>query len=44
MTQTQARYDGFAEWYEQWSADTPPLIAARDGLLPAVAGDRVLVS
>src|SRR6202171_5416251 len=42
MTQTQARYDGFAEWYEQWSADTPPLIAARDGLLPAVAGDRVL--
>jgi len=42
MTQTQARYDGFAEWYEEWSSDMPPLIAAQDGLLPAVGGDRVL--
>ena len=42
MTQTQARYDGFAEWYEQWSSDMPPLIAAQDDLLPAVTGDRVL--
>jgi SAM-dependent methyltransferase len=42
MTQTQARYDGFAEWYEEWSSDMPPLIAAPDGLLPAASGDRVL--
>jgi SAM-dependent methyltransferase len=42
MTQTQARYDEFAEWYEQWSSDRPPLIAAQDGLLPDVTGDRVL--
>jgi SAM-dependent methyltransferase len=42
MTHTRARYDGFAEWYEQWSSDKPALIAAQDGLLPAVAGDRVL--
>ena len=42
MTQAQARYDGFAEWYEQWSGERPPLIAAQDGLLPAVTGDRVL--
>jgi SAM-dependent methyltransferase len=38
----QARYDEFAEWYEQWSRDMAPLIAAQDGLLPAVAGHRVL--
>jgi SAM-dependent methyltransferase len=42
MTQTQARYDEFAEWYEQWSSDMPPLIAAQPGLLPAVRSDRVL--
>jgi ubiquinone/menaquinone biosynthesis C-methylase UbiE len=42
MAQTQARYDEFAEWYEQWIYGTPPLIAAQDGLLPAVTGDRVL--
>src|SRR6202050_948321 len=42
MAQTQARYDQFAEWYEQWIGDAPPLIAAQAGLLPAVAGDRVL--
>jgi SAM-dependent methyltransferase len=42
MTQTRARYDEFAEWYEQWSSDKPSLIAAEDGLLPAVAGQRVL--
>jgi len=37
-----ARYDEFAEWYEQWIGDAPSLIAAQDGLLPAVAGARVL--
>ena len=37
-----ARYDEFAEWYEQWIGDAPPLIAAHSGLLPAVAGERVL--
>ena len=42
MTQTPARYDDFAEWYEQWSSDTSPVIAALDGLLPDVSGDRVL--
>lgn len=42
MAQAQARYDEFAEWYEQWSSDMPPLIAAQDGLLPEVTGDRVL--
>jgi SAM-dependent methyltransferase len=42
MTQTQARYDEFAEWYEQWVGDVPSLIAAHADLLPAVTGDRVL--
>jgi SAM-dependent methyltransferase len=42
MTQTRARYDEFAEWYERWSGDRPPLIAEQDGLLPVVTGDRVL--
>ena len=42
MTRTQARYDGFAEWYEQWIGERPPLIAEQDGLLPDVAGARVL--
>lgn len=42
MTQRQARYDEFAEWYEQWIGDALPQIAAQDGLLPAVTGDRVL--
>ena len=42
MAQTQARYDEFAEWYEQWIGDAPPLMAAHADLLPAVAGDRVL--
>jgi 2-polyprenyl-3-methyl-5-hydroxy-6-metoxy-1,4-benzoquinol methylase len=42
VAQTQARYDEFAEWYEQWISDAPPLIAAQAGLLPAVTGDRVL--
>jgi len=37
-----ARYDEFAEWYEQWIGEAPPLIAAHAGLLPAVAGARVL--
>jgi SAM-dependent methyltransferase len=38
----QARYDEFAEWYEQWIGDGPPLLAAHAGLLPAVAGELVL--
>jgi SAM-dependent methyltransferase len=42
VAQTQARYDEFAEWYEQWITDAPPLISAHVGLLPAVTGDRVL--
>jgi len=42
MTQTQARYDDLAEWYQQWSRGMPPLIAAQAGLLPAAAGNRVL--
>ena len=42
MTQTQARYDDLAEWYEQWSRGMPPLIAAQAGLLPVAAGNRVL--
>ena len=42
MTETQARYDQYAEWYERWSSDKPPLIAAHDGLLPVVTGDRVV--
>jgi SAM-dependent methyltransferase len=37
-----ARYDEFAEWYERWIGDAPPLISAQAGLLPAVAGARVL--
>jgi SAM-dependent methyltransferase len=37
-----ARYDEFAEWYEQWITDAAPLIAAHDGLLPVVTGERVL--
>jgi SAM-dependent methyltransferase len=42
VAQAVARYDGFAEWYEQWIGDAPPLIAAQAGLLPAVAGRRLL--
>jgi len=42
VAQTLARYDEFAEWYEQWIGDAPPLIAAHPGLLPAATGDRVL--
>jgi SAM-dependent methyltransferase len=42
MMSTPARYDEFAEWYEHWISDKPPLIAAEDGLLPVLAGDRVL--
>ncbi len=38
----QARYDQFAEWYEQWIGDALPLLAAHAGLLPAVTGERVL--
>jgi SAM-dependent methyltransferase len=36
-----ARYDEFAEWYQQWIGDADPLLAAHPGL-PAVAGERVL--
>jgi SAM-dependent methyltransferase len=42
VTQAVARYDEFAEWYEQWIGDATPLIAACSGLLPAVGGLRVL--
>jgi len=42
VAQAQARYDEFAEWYEQWIGGAPPLIAAHADLLPAVTGDRVL--
>lgn len=42
MARTLARYDEFAEWYERWIGDAPPLIAAQAGLLPAVADARVL--
>ena len=42
MAHAQARYDQFAEWYEQRIGDATPLIAAQAGLLPAVPGDRVL--
>ena len=42
MAATAARYDEFAEWYEQWIGDKTPLIAAQAGLLPAVTGERVL--
>ena len=42
MARALARYDEFAEWYEQWIGDAPSLIAAQDGLLPPAAGARVL--
>jgi SAM-dependent methyltransferase len=42
VAQALARYDEFAEWYQQWIGDAPPLIAAHPDLLPAVAGERVL--
>jgi SAM-dependent methyltransferase len=42
VTLARARYDDFAEWYEQWIGDGPPLIAAHGDLLPAVTGERVL--
>ena len=42
MAQELARYDEFAEWYEEWIGDKPPLIAAHSDLLPAVTGERVL--
>jgi SAM-dependent methyltransferase len=42
VAQAQARYDGYAEWYEQWIGDAPPLIASHACLLPAMTGDRVL--
>jgi SAM-dependent methyltransferase len=42
VAEAPARYDEFAEWYEQWVGGGPPLIAAQAGLLPDVAGQRVL--
>jgi hypothetical protein len=42
VAQAAARYDEFAEWYEEWIGDATPLIAAQPGLLPAVTGERVL--
>jgi len=42
VAQALARYDEFADWYEQWIRDATLLIAEQPGLLPAVAGARVL--
>ncbi|MGH3407026.1 MAG: class I SAM-dependent methyltransferase [Streptosporangiaceae bacterium] len=42
MAPAPARYDEFAEWYAQWIGVGPPLLAAHAGLLPPVAGQRVL--
>jgi SAM-dependent methyltransferase len=42
VAQAPARYDEFAEWYEHWIGETPPLLAADAGLLPAMVGERVL--
>ena len=42
MSQAPARYDEFADWYDEWVGDKPPLIAACPDLLPVVAGQRVL--
>jgi SAM-dependent methyltransferase len=42
VAQAVARYDEFADWYEQWVGDAAPLIASHPDLLPAVAGERVL--
>jgi SAM-dependent methyltransferase len=42
VAQELARYDEFAEWYEEWIGDKPPLIAAHSDLLPDVTGERVL--
>ena len=42
MAQALARYDEFAEWYEEWIGNKLPLIAADSQLLPDVTGARVL--
>ena len=43
MTGALARYDEFAEWYEQWTSDFgPSLISAHPELTPPLAGLRVL--
>lgn len=43
MAQAIARYDAFAEWYEQWvDDDASPLMAENPGLLPVMTGQRVL--
>ena len=42
MPRTMARYDEFADWYEQWAGDAPGLIAAHPELLPPLDGLRVL--
>jgi len=42
VAQTHARYDEFAEWYEQWIGGAPPLIAEHADLLPVLSGERVL--
>jgi ubiquinone/menaquinone biosynthesis C-methylase UbiE len=42
VAQAIARYDEFAEWYELWLGDAPPLIAAHSDLVPDVTGKRVL--
>jgi SAM-dependent methyltransferase len=43
MTSTLARYDDFAEWYEQWTSGFGPcLISAHAELIPPLTGLRVL--
>ena len=43
VARTLARYDEFAEWYEQWTSGFgPPLISAHPELMPPLAGLRLL--
>jgi SAM-dependent methyltransferase len=43
MVRSPARYDEFAEWYEQWTSGFGPcLISAHPELMPPLAGLRVL--
>jgi SAM-dependent methyltransferase len=37
-----SRYDAFADWYQQWTGDGPPLIAEHPELVPLLAGARVV--
>jgi 2-polyprenyl-3-methyl-5-hydroxy-6-metoxy-1,4-benzoquinol methylase len=43
MARAAARYDQFAEWYEQWTSGFgPTLISAHPELVPPLSGHRVL--